>query len=326
MLNTLISIAIIVFILLALSFTNSSEEIQFLNRSHTSVLKGIGTTLVLISHIGNSMGLGFLNPLGGLGVSLFLIIAGYGLNESFKKRSLENFFTKRLTGILIPYWIVVIFYWILNYEKLELSRFIGSFFLVYRLSLTWFVYYILGWYVIFYLVKKYLKNDYWFLIASIISILIIKETHIGEQAFSVTLGIFLSGNLKVRSLLEGRKGRSSIVFLILGISFSVLFFLLKIDGLDTPNNYLIFNVIQGIMKTSLAMCIIQFTTIFRNFFYSGLAWIGNLSFEIYLIHAQALSLLGDSLSSIILFFIVVCAVSIFVHLTSQKVRRTVLTS
>ena len=44
----------------------------------------------MLSHFTGNMSRIF-TPLGGIGVAMFLILSGYGLNESFKKNGLDGF-------------------------------------------------------------------------------------------------------------------------------------------------------------------------------------------------------------------------------------------
>lgn len=315
-----LTVLFILFIITFLSRQTLKREIILLDYSHTLTLKGIGAILVLLSHIGNAYGIDYFNPLGGIGVALFLIVSGYGLNESYKKNDLKNFFQKRLTNVLIPYWIVVIFYWLVNTERFNIQLFVQSILLLHKISLNWFVYYILGWYFIFYIVKRYLKNDFWFLFVSLMALFFITENHIGEQAFSITIGIFISKNEEIKEFLSTKKDLLTIIFLSLGVIFSILFFWMKTKGLDIPSNYLIFNILQGVMKTSLALGIIEFTSLLDLFLYKGLLRVGKFSFEIYLVHAQILDVLGNNLISIVVFLTVLFVVSIFVHVMSNRIK------
>lgn len=115
MLYTIISSIVIIIILSILTRLENtrakhSSEMIYLSPKHTELLKGVATLLILISHISNYKEFSVLIPLGGIGVSLFLISSGFGLNESFKKKGLKQFFRGRFLKIMIPYWIMVLFY------------------------------------------------------------------------------------------------------------------------------------------------------------------------------------------------------------------------
>lgn len=68
----------------------------FLEKYYTNELRGIAILLVIVHHVGLRLGDNVFTPLGGIGVALFLIISGYGLNESFKKNGNKSFWQKKL--------------------------------------------------------------------------------------------------------------------------------------------------------------------------------------------------------------------------------------
>ena len=59
---------------------------ELIGKRETQILKGFAILLVIVCHYMGNYGLGvtLFTPLGGIGVSIFLILAAYGLNESWK--------------------------------------------------------------------------------------------------------------------------------------------------------------------------------------------------------------------------------------------------
>lgn len=55
-------------------------------RNNTTIIKAIAILCVFICHLGNQF-TRFTTPLGGIGVCMFLIISGYGLEKSFLAKS-----------------------------------------------------------------------------------------------------------------------------------------------------------------------------------------------------------------------------------------------
>ena len=72
------------------------------NRNFTDSLRGIAILLDIAGAIGTNL----CTPLGGIGVALFLFLSGYGLNESYKAHVLKLFWIKRITKVLLPYFII----------------------------------------------------------------------------------------------------------------------------------------------------------------------------------------------------------------------------
>lgn len=63
-----------------------------ITKQQTTVLKAVSIIMVVIEHIGQVNNIGFLNPLGPIGVFVFLFLSGYGLYKSFKKMEEANTF------------------------------------------------------------------------------------------------------------------------------------------------------------------------------------------------------------------------------------------
>jgi peptidoglycan/LPS O-acetylase OafA/YrhL len=58
-----------------------------LNKTHSTIYKGIAILLIITCHFMGRFGHGIrvFTPLGGIGVAIFLILSGYGMNESWNK-------------------------------------------------------------------------------------------------------------------------------------------------------------------------------------------------------------------------------------------------
>ena len=78
----------VLLILLAFIITGiSSAKLQdeYFGRPNTKVMKGVAILAVMLCHLMGKFGGGttLFTPLGGIGVSIFLMLSAYGLNESF---------------------------------------------------------------------------------------------------------------------------------------------------------------------------------------------------------------------------------------------------
>ena len=79
------------------------------NRNFSTVLRGLAILTVVWAHAGGKdYGIEGIQWVAGIGVCIFLICSGFGLNESFKKSQLKDFWKKRIISVLIPYYIVYI--------------------------------------------------------------------------------------------------------------------------------------------------------------------------------------------------------------------------
>ena len=79
-----------------------------MSKVNTNYLRGIAIFIVMAHHVSNDLGTRILTPLGGIGVAMFLVISGYGLNESFRTKGLRGFWTNKIIRVVIPCWIVEI--------------------------------------------------------------------------------------------------------------------------------------------------------------------------------------------------------------------------
>lgn len=88
---TLVLVGILIVVYIITEFAQKDKsEFEFMSRTHTTVIKGLGAILVILQHVGNALGTRLTTPLGGTGVAMFLIVSGYGLNESYKSRLVKN--------------------------------------------------------------------------------------------------------------------------------------------------------------------------------------------------------------------------------------------
>lgn len=86
-------------------------EKSLISKEISGAISAIGCLMVLFSHFGSYLEVRIFAPLGSGGVSIFLILSGYGLFISNWEKPLDKYWTKRFLRVLLPYWIVrVIFH------------------------------------------------------------------------------------------------------------------------------------------------------------------------------------------------------------------------
>ncbi len=99
-----------------------------MNHSHTNELKGMAILMVIFSHIGyflfsDHKTLYPLSVAGGVGVNIFLFLSGFGLSRSENrlKKTVLEFYKRRLKSIFVPMWVVLITFLILDHYLLSRS-------------------------------------------------------------------------------------------------------------------------------------------------------------------------------------------------------------
>lgn len=113
---------ILIFILLFYIQKKSPPQILF-SVDLSNTIKGIAILLIIVHHLcrhalNNANDLYLYYHVGTIGVSLFLFLSGYGLNESFLKKGLNSFFKKKLLNIYIPFTLINILLITLNISLL----------------------------------------------------------------------------------------------------------------------------------------------------------------------------------------------------------------
>ena len=91
----------------------------------------------------------YFTPCGGIGVALFLFVAGYGLSESFDRNGLKNFWKKRLIVVLVPYFMVEILAVVIIPQRNAVSVIKSLLLIEPRKSQIWYLQYLFLCYICF---------------------------------------------------------------------------------------------------------------------------------------------------------------------------------
>lgn len=291
---------VFVFVMAAIAVSNriyppqhESETFDFMSISYSNACKGIAMLLIMIGHCtGLFAGGRFMTPLGGIGVSVFLIASGYGLNESFKKRGLAKYWSKRILRVWIPYAIITLAFAAFNLESIE--RLLEQ--LVCIKCAYWFVVYIILWYIIFYFATKWVcKYRIWVMLALAIASLFLMNGLQAEQAFGFVSGVALSQHIEWAKLRIAHK--NAVVKLVAALSIvGILALALK----QTPmvrayDGTWIYNIVQLLIKYPLSLAIIMaLQYVPRLRFNELLIFTGIISYELYLVHFRFYGYVGTN--------------------------------
>lgn len=128
--TVLFSIVLIGAILLTLKKRNDEGV---LGLEATTELKGYAILAVVFSHVGyflstNSQFLFPLSIAGGVAVNFFLLLSGFGLTMSLLKKGegVVQFYKKRFLKIIIPLWLTLIAWYLLDFFLLHISYPVAS--------------------------------------------------------------------------------------------------------------------------------------------------------------------------------------------------------
>lgn len=294
-----------------------SEKLSFFSRSHTNLLKGFAILTVFWGHIGLSYHIYGLQWIAAIGVSLFLICSGYGLEASFKKNGLKNFWLKRFVAVIIPYWIVYALAKLLlssnfSYHSiLDILNFsIANWYIPFIL-----IVYVLYWEIKFLTVKLNLSKKIfntlllfiftiWFIIVSYYFINPDAPTLLARQIFAFPLGVFLYDHRsKAKNIFTSHSIKVEITFIGLGIIGLGMTIATEVIAKQIPN--VLNNFLSLFAIIPLALIIIKVSCTVYNLFSNVLfSFMGTISYEIYLLQYFTRTLINlDPISIYFCFFL-----------------------
>lgn len=273
------------------------ENFFNIEKNTTTFLKGIAILFVILGHMG------YIYNAGSWGVSLFLILSGYGIFKSYQKNGLKKYFSKKIKKIFLPYVLVTIFVLLYNYIKFKISKktiifsLLGIDFGFICDGTMWYISYIFIQYIIFFIVafafkkikRENIKSILIILSCFILSYIIYKlniryviwrhaaGTFLYRYSFGLGLTISFLSNYKISVKIKK-------IFLTFA-SFGLLFVILCLYNCVTTNSkYFIYANSMPILLILLnELKLVKFKNKTINF-------IGNISFDIYLWEAFFLNI------------------------------------
>lgn len=287
---------------------DNKSDCRFMEYSYTDALRGIGALLIVISHVSGLTGTRVATPLGGVGVALFLICSGYGMQISYDKKGLSGFWKSKIKRVALPYWIAVILYYVINMQMpTDIYKFVGCVFLIHPLPYMWYIKYLLVINVIFYLVYKLLKPQFRNAVMIVFCIgatTLLKNDMYAEQSFSFLTGIMLAQN---KEKILSKMNKNKCFFIGVGCCFvGIAFLALKQLPVVRMSPYCVFNVIQLVVKLMCALGIVLSLWKLWPKKNGGIVQIGKRSYEVYIVHTLFISLLTVYGVSFIWMSIYVC--------------------
>ncbi len=272
---------------------------NYLSKNNTENLRGIAISVIIIHHLVSATSKpDLLTPfigIGYLGVSIFFFLSGYGITSSYlnKANYLDGFFGKRMAKIFIPFIVLNLIHLSINWMAFGLKySLLDSIFYISGINLIngsmWYINAIFFWYICFYVLFRYFEKhtEIMFIVTALIYFFGCKQLNLGKYWFDTSF-IFPIGVLfclrkdYIMTILQ----KYYYHIILVSTFFFVIFF--KIN--------------QG--KTSLAAisarstAAIMFVVLICLFLYkvdiSGnklLAFMGSISYELYLIHARIIQL------------------------------------
>lgn len=287
-----------------------------LPKNISTVLKGIAILLIILSHIAGVCGIRYFTPLGGIGVSIFLFLSGYGLTESVSKRGLCNFWKRRIWTVMVPYLVIEISVLLVS-KNYDFEEFIYSAFLIRpRLTQIWYLQYLMICYVIFWCVFKFITEEKRLKVLLLLFVLffIFMPEIAAEQSLSFWSGCLFAKHKELFS-----KVKKFFVFLII---IGIIALLCKQFNFVRTAPQLVMNFVQLFIKFPCALGIIGIMYGYTEKLKLGMfKKIGSISYELYLTHINLLYMVGYNLFWGLIFLIIIVMFSTLLHLGIKNVQK-----
>ena len=335
---------IVILLLITLLLYLLPQNKEYLNVKSTSGLRGFLALGIIFHHISPLVKTGeeFSNfsYMGTYIVSIFFFLSAYGLyvqNES-RENYLDNFLVKRLSKIIVPFFIISLiymFYRFVNGQLIDLNFFINLFkqgsTIIYN---GWFVDIIILMYIFFYLPFKFFQNKFLSIVFNTIFIIcyICLAIKLGYNfwwynsvlAFAIGL-IWAKNQNKIDRFLEK-------YYFIVIVLVTVLLFvshrydiLLKYLHIEDSYSYALAANLDNIIFTIYFIIVflkkINFSNVYLNL-------IGRISFELYMIHGLVISMLAkifvSSRVNDVLFTLFVLIISLILAWIVNKIDKRII--
>lgn len=324
-------LTLLIIVTYLIGFTKRPENFQWMDRNYTTAIKGFSILTVVWAHSGAMLSVGGIQFIAGIGVALFLICSGYGLEISYEKNGLKGFWKKRLLGVCLPFWVIE-FIGLLVTGRFTIEKYLMDFaFIKPATSYGWFMGYIVVCYLIFYMVKKFIKDSkmqtmtllgafaVWFVLESVFFANPNMPFLRARQMLSFPCGVLLAMNKdKIGQALT----KSKSVLILSGGGITCLLFM-AITQLDTVKEmpYLVSNAMALLTCLPMAVGILVFGKFFSGLFENRmLTTIGSISYEIYLVHAFTLNLIKPAMINILIFIVITSVLACILQVGMRKIK------
>lgn len=311
-------------------FIKRPTKYQWLDRNYTTAIRGFSILTVVWAHSGAKLSVGGIQFIAGIGVALFLICSGYGLEVSYEKNGLKGFWQKRLLGVCIPFWLIEFIGLVVTGDISLKTYLLDFFFLKPATGYGWFMGYIVICYLIFYAVKRFIPEGrslkvlvgifvVWFVLESVFFANPDMPFLRARQMLSFPCGVLLA--VYRRKIEDALTKTKSVLSVIWGGVVCLLFMAITQLHIVRELPYLVSNTMAVLTCLPMAIGILAFGKTFSKLFENKmLLMVGEISYEIYLNHAFTLNLVKPSIVAVISFVVITGTLAYMTHLIIGKIK------
>ena len=251
--------------------------------------KGFAIVIIMAGHIGNLFGVRFLNPLGSLGVAMFLFASGYGLQLSFLEKGLSKFWSKKVLKVWIPYVLIETIACIFWRSDVTARMFLEDVFLLSPMHpYGWYMQCLFIYYAVFsvsakiFPARKYIR--YIIIAIAGMTLFLFFRSVFKQQAISFLLGVICGANSDI-----AKKYVQKPIVCILSLISGVAMLAIKQLPVVREGPEVMFFAILLLQATLLMIAVISAFNLaamrFPKAMFTPLIFVGSIAYELYLIHA-----------------------------------------
>ena len=287
--------------------------------------------MIVLMHTSCNFGMRVFTPCGGIGVAMFLILSGYGLSESFKKKQTHNFWKNKFTKIWVPYAVVLSVAKCCNEASFEPHVLLQYLCID---SPYWYVSFLFYNYLLFYACHKvkWLYKYRYILFVLWGCMLFLFDTRIrAEQILSFVSGMWLSENKEYVYGLLLKKRNCACAFAVL-LSVSTMALVVKqLPSLRMciETNRMLQNGVELLVKYPFALLLVLLLSVCMSLYKNRvikvlngnrfLAFCSTISLELYIVHFSLIPVLDKSAQVItmLLFLLLSFSLSVILHYSNK---------
>ena len=260
----------------------------------------------------------WFSPFACTGVALFLLLSGYGNNESFLKKGF--FSLKKILRLAIPYWILYTIR-LLFQDEVSFTSILQN--ILFIKTDYWFVGYIVKWYIVFWIATSFCYSSRWilYIVFALISFVFFQPLE-SEQSLSFIFGVFLSERKK--SILTLKEKALDYSALVLFIIASLVLLVKQMPCIRS--NDLLMRCVQLLIKLPYAISILVLLRRMRLFRTNPIfLFLAPFTYELYLIQMLFLDYISTSSAIAALFTtLVVLILSVTIAWGFNRLNRVLL--
>ena len=250
------------------------------------MLKGVGLACILWGHEGLAYNFSGIQWIAAVGVSVFLLLSGYGMAASWRRSGLERFWSKRLRKVLIPYLAVFGILSVLQGDPIRTT--------LEYLSVVkghWYIAYLFGCYLLFWFAARLSGGEerrlirllfvlfaLWLVIDTLWFVPDKVPALRARQMFAFPSGVLMA--LRRKDILKRLDSGLWALLLPLGLAVTALSQLSVIKNAPVP----VGNALSLLTVFPLALFILWLSVKLPKTFDSALlSWLGEISYEAFLL-------------------------------------------